>query len=91
MRRIAADIRNQYILEYSRPGGKGSGFRRIRIDLKGRARGEQGQAPAGLLRRIAPAHGCSGLAGSRALPVAGVGRLPAASLAKPIPALEDRD
>ncbi len=38
VRRIAADIRNQYILEYSRPGGKGSGFRRIRIDLKGRAR-----------------------------------------------------
>ncbi len=38
VKRIAADIRNQYILEYSRPSGKGPGFRRIRIDLKGRGR-----------------------------------------------------
>ncbi len=38
VKRIAADIRNQYILEYSRPSGKGSGFRRIQIELKGKAR-----------------------------------------------------
>ncbi len=35
VKRIAADIRNQYILEYSRPGGKGPGFRRIQIELRG--------------------------------------------------------
>lgn len=38
VKRIAADIRNQYILEYNRPEGKGAGYRRIRIDLKGRAK-----------------------------------------------------
>lgn len=38
VKRIAADIRNQYILEYNRPAGKGAGYRRIRIDLKGRAK-----------------------------------------------------
>lgn len=38
VKRIAADIRNQYILEYNRPTGKGAGYRRIRIDLKGRAK-----------------------------------------------------
>ena len=37
VKRIAADIRNQYILEYTRPGGKPAGYRRIRIDLKGAA------------------------------------------------------
>ena len=38
VKRIAADIRNQYIIEYSWPQGKGPGYRRIRIDLKGKAR-----------------------------------------------------
>lgn len=38
VKRIAADIRNQYIIEYNRPTGKGAGYRRIRIDLKGPAR-----------------------------------------------------
>ncbi len=38
MRRIAADIRNQYILEYQRPQGKPPGYRRIRIELKGSAK-----------------------------------------------------
>ena len=41
VKRIAADIRNQYIMEYNQPEGKGSGFRRIRIDLKGRGRGNK--------------------------------------------------
>ena len=38
VKRIAADIRNQYILEYNRPESKGAGYRRIRIDLKGPAK-----------------------------------------------------
>lgn len=38
VKRIAADIRNQYILEYNRPQGKGPGYRRVRVELKGRAR-----------------------------------------------------
>ncbi len=38
VRRIAADIRNQYILEYSRPQGKPAGYRRIKIELKGKAK-----------------------------------------------------
>ena len=38
VKRIAADIRNQYILEYSRPQQKGPGYRRIRIELKGKAK-----------------------------------------------------
>ncbi len=38
VKRIAADIRNQYILEYNRPSGKAPGFRRIQIDLKAKAR-----------------------------------------------------
>ena len=38
VKRIAADIRNQYILEYNRPMSKPAGYRRIRIDLKGAAR-----------------------------------------------------
>ena len=37
-KRIAADIRNQYIMEYNRPQDKASGYRRIRIELKGKAR-----------------------------------------------------
>ncbi len=37
-KRIAEDIRNQYILEYTRPPNKPSGYRRIRIELKGKAR-----------------------------------------------------
>lgn len=38
VRRIAADIRNQYILEYNQPQSKPGGFRRIKIELKGKAR-----------------------------------------------------
>ena len=38
VKRIAADIRNQYILEYNRPEGKGAGYRRVRIELKGPAK-----------------------------------------------------
>ena len=38
VKRIAADIRNQYIIEYNRPAGKPAGYRRIRIDLKGPAK-----------------------------------------------------
>lgn len=38
VRRIAADIRNQYIVEYNRPQGKPAGYRRIRIELKGKAK-----------------------------------------------------
>lgn len=38
VRRIAADIRNQYIIEYNRPPGKPPGYRRVQIDLKGHAR-----------------------------------------------------
>ena len=38
VKRIATDIRNQYILEYNRPQGKGPGYRRIRVELKGKAR-----------------------------------------------------
>ena len=38
VKRIAADIRNQYIVEYNRPQDKPPGFRRIRIELKGKAR-----------------------------------------------------
>ena len=38
VKRIAADIRNQYILEYNRPQAKGAGYRRIRIELKGGAK-----------------------------------------------------
>ena len=38
VKRIAADIRNQYIIEYNRPPGKPAGYRRIRIDLKGPAK-----------------------------------------------------
>ncbi len=38
VKRIAADIRNQYIIEYNRPQGKRSGYRRIRVELKGKAR-----------------------------------------------------
>ena len=38
VRRIAADIRNQYIVEYSRPQGKPAGYRRIKIELKGKAK-----------------------------------------------------
>ncbi len=41
VRRIAADIRNQYILEYNRPQNKPGGFRRIKIELKGKARGHK--------------------------------------------------
>ncbi len=37
-RRIAADIRNQYILEYNRPQGKPAGYRRIKVGLKGKAK-----------------------------------------------------
>ncbi len=36
--RIAADIRNQYILEYNRPRNRPPGYRRIRIELKGSAK-----------------------------------------------------
>ena len=38
VKRIAADIRNQYIIEYNWPEGKGPGYRRVRIELKGKAR-----------------------------------------------------
>ena len=38
VRRIAADIRNQYILEYDRPQNKAPGYRRIEIDLTGKGR-----------------------------------------------------
>lgn len=38
VRRIAADIRNQYIVEYNRPRGKPAGYRRIKIELKGKAK-----------------------------------------------------
>ncbi|MCY4188771.1 MAG: VWA domain-containing protein [Bryobacterales bacterium] len=38
VKRIAADIRNQYIVEYNRPVSKPAGYRRIRIELKGPAR-----------------------------------------------------
>ena len=38
VQRIAADIRNQYIIEYNRPVSKPAGYRRIRIELKGPAR-----------------------------------------------------
>lgn len=38
VRRIAADIRNQYIIEYTRPPGKPPGYRRVQIELKGHAR-----------------------------------------------------
>lgn len=38
VRRIAADIRNQYILEYSRSTGKPPGYRRIQVGLKGKAK-----------------------------------------------------
>lgn len=38
VKRIAADIRNQYILEYNRPTSKPAGYRRIRIGLKGAAK-----------------------------------------------------
>ena len=38
-KRIAEDIRNQYILEYTRPQDKPSGYRRVRIELKGKGRG----------------------------------------------------
>ncbi len=37
-KRIAADIRNQYIIEYNRPQDKAAGYRRIKIGLKGKAR-----------------------------------------------------
>ena len=35
VKRIAADIRNQYILEYNRPPNKPPGYRRIEISLRG--------------------------------------------------------
>ncbi len=38
VKRIAADIRNQYILEYNRPQNKPSGYRRIQISLKGKGK-----------------------------------------------------
>ena len=38
VKRIAADIRNQYILEYNRPQNKPPGYRRVQIELKGKAR-----------------------------------------------------
>lgn len=38
VKRIAADIRNQYILEYNRPQGGPPGYRRIKIELKGSAK-----------------------------------------------------
>ena len=38
VKRIAADIRNQYILEYNRPQDGPPGYRRIRIELKGNAK-----------------------------------------------------
>jgi VWFA-related protein len=38
VKRIAADIRNQYILEYNRPQNKPPGYRRIEIGLKGKAK-----------------------------------------------------
>lgn len=38
VKRIAADIRNQYIVEYNRPQGKPPGYRRIKIELKGKAK-----------------------------------------------------
>ena len=41
VKRIAADIRNQYILEYPRPQNKPSGYRRIRIELKGAEKGNK--------------------------------------------------
>ena len=38
VKRIAADIRNQYILEYNRPQNKPPGYRRIEVELKGKAK-----------------------------------------------------
>ena len=38
VKRIAADIRNQYIIEYNRPPNKPAGYRRIQITLKGQGR-----------------------------------------------------
>ena len=38
VRRIAADIRNQYTLEYNRPQDRPAGYRRIRVALKGKAK-----------------------------------------------------
>ena len=38
VKRIAADIRNQYIIEYSEQQGKPPGFRRIKIELQGKAK-----------------------------------------------------
>ncbi len=38
VKRIAADIRNQYIIEYNRTRGKPAGYRRIKIELKGKAK-----------------------------------------------------
>lgn len=38
VKRIAADIRNQYTLEYLRPQNRPPGYRRVRVDLKGKAR-----------------------------------------------------
>ena len=38
VKRIAADIRNQYTLEYLRPQNRPPGYRRVRVELKGKAR-----------------------------------------------------
>ena len=38
VKRIAADIRNQYIMEYTRPQGNPPGYRRIKIELQGNAK-----------------------------------------------------
>ena len=38
VKRIAADIRNQYILEYNRPHSKPPGYRRIEITLRGKGK-----------------------------------------------------
>lgn len=38
VKRIAADIRNQYTLEYLRPESRPPGYRRVRVELKGKAR-----------------------------------------------------
>jgi len=38
VKRIAADIRNQYIIEYNRPQGMPAGYRRIKIELTGKAK-----------------------------------------------------
>ena len=38
VKRIAADIRNQYILEYNRPPNKPAGYRRIEISLRGKGK-----------------------------------------------------